>query len=120
MDKSWIALPRHLQPALRQAGGRVIFFDLGAGTNAGADNGASLTWFTRAFDDIGSPIEHIIAWEAAVVPPRSFWDTIRCEPPWGRSAISSSARRQPYHGLQTSALLFDAGWGVITGYACGV
>ena len=38
MDKSWIALPRHLQPALRQAGGRVIFFDLGAGTNAGADN----------------------------------------------------------------------------------
>jgi hypothetical protein len=77
MDKSWIAMPRHLQPALRQAGGRVIFFDLGAGTNAGADNGASLTWFTRAFDDISSPIEHIIAWEAAVVPPRSFWDTIQ-------------------------------------------
>jgi len=77
MSKSWLMMPRHLQPSLRQAGGRLIFFDLGAGTNAGADNRGSLAWFARTFHKLGSPIQHIIAWEAAVIEPQLFWDSIQ-------------------------------------------
>ena len=68
-----ILMPRpspEVLAAVRAAGGRIVFVDLGAGMydaggrTPGAVNGSSLHWFSAAFEARGAPFDEVLAFEA--------------------------------------------------------